>query len=313
MQASGRRACRDQELAGDSVEQCETKSALKSLQMPVSRTCAAAAGSCDTLKFQLRPGPTVLVIRSDQMLLFRNAASEQFKVEMLRHLARFAPELHALRGDEVFRKVVDDGLARAANCGFDHRGPLRFFLECMLAYGASFDSDVQIPGLQQSLVQAHGNGQQWRADQAFAAVERYQLRTRGRDNRHAIAALQRLCPFLESLDSLDGQKLEADILGLMATVHPEKAEFVGRERLLLLMKQAQDEAARWGCASAAGIGLLCGLMFALGHGVTRDPLYPWVRKTLAHPAQQDAARRIERLRRKTRMYLKATLQALPSA
>ena len=255
----------------------------------------------------------MLVIRSDQMRLLRAAAFEQFKVDMLRHLAGFAPELHALRGDEAFREVIDDGFARAARCGFGNRGPLRFFVECMLAYGSSFDTDVQIPELREILAQPHHNGQQWQADQAFAAVERYQIRTRGRDNQYAIAALRRVGPFLEGLDSLDGRNLEADILGLMVAVQPEKTEFIGRERMLLLLKQAQEEAARWGCASAAGVGLLCGLMFALGHGVTRDPLYPWVRSTLAHAPEQDADRRIERLRRKTRMYLQATLEALPSA
>ncbi|MFM2059620.1 MAG: hypothetical protein RLY71_4005, partial [Pseudomonadota bacterium] len=188
-----------------------------------------------------------------------------------------------------------------------------FFLECMLAYGAEFDSDVQIPGVRETLNLFHNNGQQWLADQAFAAVERYQIRTRGCDSCYAVAALRRLDPFLERLDSLDGPTLESDILGLMVTVHPEKAEFLGRERMLLVLKQARVDAARWDCASAAGVGLLCGLMFALGHGVTRDPLYPWVSKTLAHPAEQDLTRRIERLRRKTRMYLKATLEALSNA
>ena len=254
----------------------------------------------------------MLVIRADQMHALRVAAFEQFKLDMLQHLAQFAPELHALRGDKVFRRVIDDGLTRAARCGFSHRGPMRFYLECMLAYGVAFDTDVQIPGLQESLAQVSVNGQQWQADQAFAAVERYQIRTRGRDNQYAIAALQRLGPFLDRLDSLDAQTLETDILGLMSAVHPEKADFLGRERLLHLLAQAKEDAARWGCASAAGIGLLCGLMFALGHRITDDPLYPWVRTTLAHPPVQDAARRVERLRRKTRIYLKATLAALPN-
>jgi hypothetical protein len=275
-----------------------------------------AQGLRDTLIFTLAPrGLTVLVIRSEQMHVLGAAAFEQFKVDMLRHLARFAPELHALHGDEVFRQVVDDGLARAARHGFGNRGPLRFFLECMVAYGAAFDTDVQIPGLTESLAHDAGNGEQWKADQAFAAIERYQIRTRGRDNGYAIAALRRLGPCLEALEALDtpGRPLEPEVLRLMTTVHPEKASFLGRERLQRLLQQAEAEAARWGCGSGAGTGLLCGLMFALGHGVTRDPLYPWVQRSLAQPPEADAAHRIESLRRKTRRYLAATLQALPAA
>jgi hypothetical protein len=246
------------------------------------------------------------------MRLLGVATLERFKQDLLRHLSGFAPELHALRGDEVFRQVIDQGVARAARYGFTNRGPLRFFLECMLSYGAEFDTDVQIRDLQESLVREHGNGQEWHADQAFAAIERFQIQTRGRHNGYAIEALNRLDPFLDRLDALRDESLEADLLDLMARVHPEKFTFVGRERLRGLMTAAREEATRFEIATAAGVGLLSGLMFALGHGVSRDPLYPWVHATLTHPPAEDAARRIERLRRKTRLYLKATLENLPA-
>lgn len=254
----------------------------------------------------------MLVIRSEQMRLLGLAEFDLFKQGLLRHLAGFAPELHALRGDEVFRAVVDQGVARAAGYGFTHRGPLRFFVECMVAYGTEFDTDVQIRDLQECLVRNHANGQAWHADQAFAAIERFQIQTRGRDNVHAIAALRRLGPFLQRLDTLDDAHLEPGLLDLMARIHPEKAEFVGRERLGRLIAQARQEATRCGIASAAGVGLLGGLMFALGHGIARDPLYPWVGDTLVQAPAQDAVRRIERLRRKTRRYLSATLDHLPA-
>jgi hypothetical protein len=254
----------------------------------------------------------LLAIRSEQMRLLGLAALEGFKQDLLRHLAGFAPELHALRGDDVFRQVIDQGLARAAGYGFTNRGPLRFFVECMLSYGAEFDTDIQIRGLQECLVREHANGQEWHADQAFAAIERFQVQTRGRHNDYAIGALSRLGPFLDRLDSLRDGSLEADLLDLISRVYPEKLEFVGRDRLRRLMAVARDEAARSGMATAAGVGLLSGLMFALGHGIARDPLYPWVHATLTHPPAQDAARRIERLRRKTRIYLKATLANLPA-
>jgi hypothetical protein len=254
----------------------------------------------------------VLIIRSEQMRLLCLATLDRFKQDLTRQLADFAPELHALRGEAVFRAVVDQGVARAASYGWTHRGPLRFFVECMAAYGAEFDTDVQIPGLHELLVCPHANGQQWHADQAFAAIERFQIHTRGRDNAYAIEALRRLEPFLERLDALRDASLEGDLLELMAAIHPEKFEFVGREALGRLIVQARQEAVRLHAATAAGVGLLCGLMFALGHGVARDPLYPWVHDTLARPQAQDARQRIESLRRKTRRYLTATLDHLPA-
>ncbi len=253
----------------------------------------------------------MLVIRSEQMQLLGLAELELFKRDLLRHLAGFAPELHALRGDAVFRLLIDQGVARAASYGFSHRGPLRFFVECMVAYGVEFDTDTQIHGLHEVLVRRHANGQQWHADQAYAVVRRYQIQTRGPDNAHAIEALRRLGAYLDRLDSLHDADLERELIELMARIHPEKFEFVGREGLKLLIAQARREAARHGLAQAAGAGLLCGLMFALGKGIPRDPLYPWVQDSLTQRPGRDTAWRIESLRRKTELYLTATLDRLP--
>ncbi len=254
----------------------------------------------------------MLVIRSEQMRLLGLAGVELFKKDLLRHLAGFAPELHTLHGDDVFRAVIDQGVSKAGTYGFTNRGPLRFYAECMLAYGTQFDTDIQIRGLQEALLHRHGNGQAWHADQAFTAIERFQIQTRGRDNSYAVAALHRLGPFLDQLDTLQQPTLEPDLLGLMARIHPEKFAFVGPERLRHLVTQARQEATHFGIAQPAGVGLLCGLMFALGHGVASDPLYPWVRNTLVQEPTQDATRRIESLRRKTRRYLTATLDHLPA-
>jgi hypothetical protein len=238
---------------------------------------------------------------------------EQFKSELLQGLSVFSPELHALRGDGVFLRVIEDGLAKAARYGFTNRGPIRFFLECMLTYGIEFDVDFQIRDLGERLTHRHLNGQAWHADQAFVAIERYQLQTRGRDNDYAVQALNRLAPFLERLDALHEDSLEADLLGVLASIYPEKFQYVGEDRLRRLAAVARDEATRFAIATPSGVGLLAGLMFALGLGISRDPLYPWVRDTLTRPAVQDPARRIERLRRKTRLYLRATLNNLHTA
>lgn len=175
------------------------------------------------------------------MEVFGLSSLERFKAELLQHLSAFSPELHALRGDGVFRRVIDDGVAKAASYGFTNRGPVRFFLECMLTYGIAFDTDFQIRDLRERLVHQHANGQTWHADRAFTAIERYQLQTRGRDNDYAIAALERLGPFLERLDALTESNFDADLLDTMARIYPEKLRFVGEERLRRLVAVARKK------------------------------------------------------------------------
>ncbi len=112
---------------------------------------------------------------------------------------------------------------------------------------------------------------------------------------HSIQALQRLQQFTGRIESFSGENLEAEILDMMQRVHPEKFEFVGGRILRVLIGQAQGDAARFQITTPAGVGLLGALMFALGHGIARDPLYPWVHNTLTSPPDQDQER-IARLR-----------------
>lgn len=237
---------------------------------------------------------------------------DRFKEDLLEHLSRFAPELFAIRGEAIFREVIDDGLARSARYGFTNRGPVRFFIECMVAYGTGFDTDFLMPNVHEGLTAQRSDGQLARAVDVFDAIDRYQVATRGRNNELAIAALRRLEPFLNALDSLSADTLESRVLELVDRIHPEKATYVGRDRLLRLVAVAREQAVGHGVATGPGIGLLAGLMFALGLGVVTDPLYPWVGGTLATPPEQDAALRIERLRRKARIYLATTLKNLPT-
>jgi hypothetical protein len=254
----------------------------------------------------------MLTIRHAQMQVLGLAVLEGFKEALLRHLSGFAPELYALRGEQVFRQVIDAGIARAARHGFTNRGPLRFFLECMFAYGTEFDEDFQIPELQECLATKHEDEQLAHAERVFAVIDRYQSSTRGTRNEFAIAALHRLGSFMDGIDALRDDTLESDLLDLMARIHPEKVEHVGHDRLRRLIALAREDAERFDMATPVGAGVLSGLMFALGLGISRDPLYPWVRDTLTQPLQEASARRIERLRRKTRMYLDATLKNLPA-
>lgn len=253
-----------------------------------------------------------LKIRVDQMQVLGRSVLDPFKEDLLRHLAGFAPQLYALRGEAIFREVIDDGLPRSARYGFTNRGPVRFFVECMVAYGTGFDTDFLMPDVHERLSAQRSDGQLARSVDVFGAVDRYQVATRGRNNELAIAALRRLVPFMDGLDGLADQTLEPQLLELVERIHPEKAHHVGEARLLRLVAVAREQAASHGIATGPGVGLLAGLMFALGTGVVTDPLYPWVGDTLTRPSEQDAAKRIERLRRKTRIYLAATLNNLPT-
>lgn len=247
------------------------------------------------------------------MLALEQVTLRQFKQELLQHLGKFAPELYAIRGDDCFRKVIDDGVARAAKYGFTLRGPVRFFLECELSYGCEFDTDIQMSAVAAAFADTDPEdrgGQLERADEIFDVLQQFQDETRGAENEYAVQALQKLGQYMERINEFGHSELEGNILRLMSAVYPEKFYFVGNDMLRVLISQATAEAERLKVATPAGTALLAALMFALGSGITRDPLYPWVSHTLTEPPDQDPEKCVERLRKKAQTYLGATLSTL---
>jgi hypothetical protein len=89
----------------------------------------------------------------------------------------------------------------------------------------------------------------------------------------------------------------------MHEVHPEKADYVGQLALRKLVSRAIEEARRLSVSTDAGVCLLLGLMFMVGHGCVNDPVYPWIASTLGNPAVEDPNKRVERLYSKAMTYL----------
>jgi hypothetical protein len=57
--------------------------------------------------------------------------------------------------------------------------------------------------------------------------------------------------------------------------------------------------------------MVVALMFAFGHGCTRDPLYPWISHTLADEKIVSPAARAERLEKKARTWLDHVIASFP--
>jgi hypothetical protein len=92
--------------------------------------------------------------------------------------------------------------------------------------------------------------------------------------------------------------------------YPEKFDYVGPGQLQLLIDHAEQTAFTAGFSQACAPSLLFLLMVSFGHGVTDDPLYPWVAESLAEPAQPEPQARLQRLYDRTLTYLRYVLAHL---
>jgi len=235
----------------------------------------------------------MLIIRSEQVLVFEVAAAKAFERELLQHFEAFSPRLYEIRGQDVFLRLIRQGLDRARGYGLTNRGPLRFYIELMLCFGVDFDEDPQYPWAAAALSTGPAHDQTVRADQLYRDMLTYLRHVAGPENQYALEAahMVRAANF-ESRLQTDGN-IEAEILVGLERMYPRKCEYVGAKGLRALVREAAERARRNGLQSPRATGLLSGLMFAFGHGVLGDPLYPWVASTLLdpHKPEEDRIRR----------------------
>lgn len=245
------------------------------------------------------------VIPNEQTDSIKAVAIQKFELEMLEHMAAYAPKLHELYGDTVFQTMIRQGIQQAFVYGFSYRGPIRLYIELMFSLGHRFDTDPQYPWCRKILNDHNDPDQMRRAERLFAATDRYVTTAFGKANQHVVTALQRLKDDKTFFLQLFQTNRETSILAVLQGYYPEKTRAIGQRALISLVHRAQQEAENYDVATRQGANLLCVLMFIFGHSVMDDPLYPWVKRTLNGARFQQSNQRIGKLSAKTGTYMSA--------
>lgn len=251
----------------------------------------------------------MLAMSDKQFGAFDQAADRRFEDEMLAHCRFAAPRLAEIRGEDTIRAVIRLGMKRARAHGLTTRGPVRYHIDLMLAFGCDFDSDPQYPWVAASLADTEGMAEMARAEQLHALVSAHAAEVLGPDNAYAIEALRafRELPLGDHLGP--GRDQRSGLIGALRLVYPRKADRVGEAGLDALFEAGTVQAEHHGLPQEPGAGVLTALMFGFGHGITRDPLYPWVAAALADTARPPVER-LQRLHRKTLTYVDAIVKHL---
>lgn len=252
----------------------------------------------------------MLVIRREQQRLLADVPLGVFEDNLVAHLGGFAPRLFEIRGEACIRSVARAGIVEARKQGFTRRGPVRFWVELMFAFGHRFDTDPQL-GWVASALAGQGDEPQ-RAAALHGAMQRYLTRIEGPGKSWAIAALRRVAAAPWATLVGPGEPFAAAAFAAIEHIYPEKAAAVGAAALGRIVERAETAAEAHGVAGRPGRALLAGLMFGFGHGVLDDPLYPWVGATLEPGRHADGDRRAERLSTKTQGYVRAIADHLAS-
>lgn len=249
----------------------------------------------------------MLVIRQQQMEVFRRASLAAFEDEMVVHSREFSPRLCEVLGEEHLRVALRDAMVRAGDYGFTNRGPVRLFIELGFLFGSAFDTDPQYPWAETIL--RRPDDQMQRADELVEKTLDYQDKVSGPGATNTRNALSELSLMATQPVPFSSHDFAHGMLKEMKRVFPQKSIYVGDSSLRQLIGEGTGEARRFQFSTVRGEALLVTLMFAFGHGCTCDPLYPWIARTLNDDRINDSLARAERLERKARTWLTKVLGA----
>ena len=239
----------------------------------------------------------MLKIQDAQLDIFRRKALARYVAELAEHCRKFAPDLCATLDDEQLERAVRAGIERARADGFDERGPVRFYIDLMIVFGAGFSRDPQYPWIAKILA---GPGSQLERTEALhTRVGVYLAEVDGKDNVYTLAALRELQRLVSLGLDLSPEGFHDELLALMAEVHPRKMAQTGDGALRRLIVQAEAASrTRYGFRTIRSHALWAVMGFAFGQAFDSDPFLPWIVKTVTAKREtrdpDEAARRLER-------------------
>jgi hypothetical protein len=250
------------------------------------------------------PRPEMLTVRNEQMHALAVSAGAAHQRQLVEHCFQFAPRLCQLRGAAAVARLVAEGVQRARAAGWQHRGPMRFWVEMMLTQGSRWHDDPQLRAVNRHLDRTD-LAEHFRADLVYEALQAHLACADGADKHGAREALQRVLAADWTAVTTPAPAPETRALALLAQLHPRKLEVVGQDAATRLVRSAGEACHRLGLNPDEAQVLISGLMFGFGHGVLADPMLPWVQQTLQ--PEPGSRQRCARLARKTRWYVRAVL------
>ncbi len=243
----------------------------------------------------------MLILRTEQMTAFREAALTSFETEMVAHSQDFSPELSKVIGEQQLRLAVRGAMTRADGYGFTNRGSIRLFIEMMFLFGSAFDTDPQYTWAASIL--RDSSDQMQRADRLYEKILDYQDKVSGLDGVNTHESLKNFSFLVNQPLTFTANDFVPSMLREMAHIFPEKAAYLGEEALQALIQESYAVAQRARFPTSRGYALIVMLMYGFGHGCADDPLYPWIANTLSDEKIVDSAARAERLERKALTWL----------
>jgi hypothetical protein len=227
-------------------------------------------------------------VRTEQIAVFEDADSPHFAPQMFAHVREAFPKHSGFLGDEGIREVVRYGIEQGREFGFSRQSPISLFIDLTLLLGRYFHADTQMPWAGEVLHNASIPDELTRAQRLHAAAMKYLDTVSGSDNEFIDAAQGRLLNEPAQIQTGSSSAFVKEVSVRLERIWPEKYRQLREERRLALIREAITKASTYGIGSETGALLCAVMMYMLGSGFDKDPLFSWARQILTSEQDRDA-------------------------
>ncbi|MCC6537910.1 MAG: hypothetical protein IT162_10195 [Bryobacterales bacterium] len=247
----------------------------------------------------------MLTIRDEQLGQLSSDATSRFERQLAAHARAFAPKHAEVLGEAGVLAAARLAMERGGAYGFTGQGPLQLYLELMFLLGSFFDTDVQYPWAGRILAPSTPGGQMDKADRLHAAAAEYWDAVAGPGNQFAQQALRTLNQSGTAVARglQPGPAYVPAAAQALAGLYPQKAQYLGMPVLESAVEASVRECEARSVRSVPAWWVITVLHGTLGHGISQDPLYPWVGKALDNEREGDPDERVKKVYSKAKIYM----------
>lgn len=217
-------------------------------------------------------------IKDSQLKKLEPYALENYIGELLVHCDECYPHLRKTMGEEKLRLALRDGVEKAEQNGFTQRGPVQFYIDMLVSFGAGFETDPQYPWIHLSLEESKELSQIERTSKLYHLTKDYFEHILGGQSQYFFNAA-------EKAHKLKLEELEIYKTGFTSYMHkllkeyyPQKYESSGEEAMTALITQGEKKAEMdYGFTQARPAAIIVALMFLMGHEFDHDPFFEWAK------------------------------------
>lgn len=254
-------------------------------------------------------------ISNEQLKKLEPYVLDNYINELVVHCDECYPYLRKTMGEEKLRDALNRGVDKAREQGFTQRGPVKFYIDLLIIFGWSFETDPQYTWIMDVLEKQQHLTQLDSTSLLYDHTIKYLNSISGMHSQYLFDAAIKLDQLTLDALNLPQENYIQQVHTLLESVYPQKYHITHIDNLTLLIKQGITKSYHeYKFVESNHVSLVVLLMFLMGHGFDCDPFYVWASSKKTNSYAADSLDRVgihlkaEKLKSRAKIWLAAAVK-----